>query len=227
MALTQLEKYGATYGLSDEDILTLQTGFDALRGYNGWSDLAIPEYVWTYIDQTRRDELLSAIKTVCNKALRDSAYYTASGGSKEEWIAFLYMCSLWLFWRGLSSSRETDVATLEASIESDFSAPSDYVWNDYSAVFFNLPWYATHSNGHTVRFWPDGSRDMQMMVYFTTGSGDLEMWAMPYWEDGCNITDKEDSNAVITFEDITGDDIGVEVTWTSYFNSTPRSFCVI
>lgn len=213
MALTQLEQYGATYEMDSDHLASVQTGLNTLRNYDGWADLKVPEKIWDYVSQADRDDILTNLQAFCDK--RDSAFWAASGATKEEWFAFIYICWLWGRWWLESKSKETDVTVLEAMIETDLTVPVDHVTNDFAKVRFFAPW-SSLSTQYCVTFYPDGSYELEVSAYINSYSKGFEYDSA--YEDSYHIFyDYSDSQKVYSAPC----EYGVLAVWTSYFASIP------
>jgi hypothetical protein len=120
--MTDLEQYGATYGMEDPIYSALVTGFDNVRTYAGWESFCIPEYVWTWVTQAQRDRILTL--------LYESLWTTREGNIVEieaHFAWFYAVCLMQEYWRAIGDDDRPLNTVFYATWVNNWGIPSDAI----------------------------------------------------------------------------------------------------
>ena len=222
MALTQLEQYGATYGLSTANYDRLVSGFDGLREYEGWSEFCIPEDIWGRITWDDRDEIITYLSEYLYQN-RDSTYWTTYNHNVDQVFAFYYaMCLYNRFWMKGENYLKTDsLSSVGMVFKYDYNVPSANVYVASGYLYIYMPWATelTNINLHNCEFYFNAvsdiysgvslSLDAYYLVEFMTDTNDA---GYNYFND-VEMVDVEDLIAL--------PDVGETATWEILYYIPP------
>lgn len=233
MALTQLEKYGATYGLSDTMSTRIQNGMDYIRNQSGWSEFKIPEYIWDYVSCADRNEILSGLEQWFY-SYRVESDFASNGLNQDARFAIAYVFTLYQRWW---SELATDVARdarlgtsgHESLIADEFNINSGNLRSDGSDDIWITDFDGDEFN---INFERDVYDDIYYYTYSTiyplTNANEPSYCKCEYYiGDEYHNYMRDYSYESTTTCYLSLPETGSSGNWTSYFNSTPRSFCVI
>jgi hypothetical protein len=156
--VTELEQYGATYGLDETTLTRITDGLDTVRGYSGWEEFKIPEYIWEYVSQEDRDLVIDYLTMAMYEKKTEEDFY---GRDREMLFAYAYALTLFVFWFIKSNYSDDDcfIPSISTAYDlvTDYNMPDGYFDGDSgfdpadtakNQYFVNDVWGSNYSSGN-------------------------------------------------------------------------------